>query len=260
MLMLLLLTLFSFCGLLRRRRPRRLSRQQYFNLFNRSCCPDVICKLAHSAYVVALVSLFSSIPGCKHTFQTVELNDVIYGTRILEIRYRWRTTAIQLKWSQHSGAQRSTRSFRHYEYAISCYLFFASFSPASILFEPTKTTKRIREKRMHFLNCRLFPFVSFWFTAVCSQLKSQKMTTTAPRWTTATVLAAAAILLLVIEARPNQVMTPGEHSPNSPFVRRRSSGITRRSTTTPDILRQHLKQVPSLTKPRTIWPTYPVLV
>nr|CAG4636854.1 EOG090X02ZJ [Ceriodaphnia reticulata] len=73
------------------------------------------------------------------------------------------------------------------------------------------------------------------------------MTTTAPRWT-ATVLAAAAILLLVIEARPNQVMTPGEHSPNSPFVRRRSSGITRRSTTTPDILRQHLKQLTLLTQ------------
>ena len=56
-----------------------------------------------------------------------------------------------------------------------------------------------------------------------------------PRW--------KAVFLLVIEARPNQVMTPGEHSLNSPFLRRRSSGITRRSTTTPDILRQHLKQV-----------------
>lgn len=70
---------------------------------------------------------------------------------------------------------------------------------------------------------------------------------TAPRWRATAVLAAAAaaavFLLVVVEGRPNQVMTPGEHSLNSPFVRRRSSGITRRSTTTPDILRQHLKQV-----------------
>nr|CAG4650819.1 EOG090X02ZJ [Simocephalus serrulatus] len=66
---------------------------------------------------------------------------------------------------------------------------------------------------------------------------------TATRWTT-TVLAGLAIVFLVIEARPNQVMTPGENTPNSPFPqRRRSSGITRRSTTTPDILRQHLKQL-----------------
>lgn len=65
---------------------------------------------------------------------------------------------------------------------------------------------------------------------------------TASRWT-ATVLAAAAVFFLVVDGRPNQVVTPTEHSVNSPFVRRRSSGISRRSTTTPDILRQHLKQV-----------------
>lgn len=57
------------------------------------------------------------------------------------------------------------------------------------------------------------------------------------------VLAAAAVFFLVVDGRPNQVVTPTEHSVNSPFVRRRSSGISRRSTTTPDILRQHLKQV-----------------
>nr|CAH0105110.1 unnamed protein product [Daphnia galeata] len=82
---------------------------------------------------------------------------------------------------------------------------------------------------------------------------------TAPRWT-ATVLAAAAVFLLVIEARPNQVMTPGEHSLNSPFLRRRSSGITRRSTTTPDILRQHLKQALSKCNSREPPPTQKILL
>ncbi|XP_057374121.1 palmitoleoyl-protein carboxylesterase notum1-like [Daphnia carinata] len=82
---------------------------------------------------------------------------------------------------------------------------------------------------------------------------------TASRWT-ATVLAAAAVFVLVIDARPNQVMTPTEHSVNSPFVRRRSSGISRRSTTTPDILRQHLKQALSKCNSREPPPTQKILL
>nr|CAG4649174.1 EOG090X02ZJ [Scapholeberis mucronata] len=81
---------------------------------------------------------------------------------------------------------------------------------------------------------------------------------TVSRWTV--VLAAAAVLLLVIDARPNQVMTPGEQSANSPFVRRTKSAITRRSTTTPDILRQHLKQALSKCNSREPPPTQKILL